>query len=63
MREFRQPFITTHVYVFYILVVAILLHIAGVVVTELKEKSGLVSALFTGQKVFKNKPVDYDDNE
>ena len=63
MREFRKPFITTHVYVFYILVIAILLHITGVVITELKEKSGLVSALFTGKKVFQNKPVDYDDNE
>jgi len=62
MRDFRKPFITTHVYVFYILVVAILLHIAGVIVIELKEKNGLVSAMFTGKKVFSNKPVDYDDN-
>jgi len=63
MREFRKPFIATHVYVFYILVIAILLHITGVVVTELKEKSGLVSAMFTGKKVFKNKPVDDDDDK
>ena len=58
MREFRKPFITVHVYVFYILVIAILLHIMGVVVTELKEKSGLVSAMFTGKKVFSKKPID-----
>lgn len=63
MREFRKPFITVHVYGFYILVIAILLHIIGVIVTELKEKNGLVSAMFTGKKVFKNKPIDYDDNE
>ncbi len=63
MREFRKPFITTHVYVFYILVIGILLHIIGVIVTELKENNGLVSAMFTGKKVFKNKPIDYTDSE
>ena len=63
MREFRKPFITLHVYVFYILVVAILLHIIGVIVTELKEKSGLVSAMLTGKKVFKQKPIDYGNDE
>lgn len=60
MREFRKPFIETHEVAFYILVLAILVHIAGVVVTELKEKNGLVSAMFTGYKVFTKKPIDYD---
>jgi len=60
MREFRKPFITIHVYIFYTLVIAILLHIIGVVITELKEKSGLVSAMFTGKKTFRKKPIDYD---
>ncbi len=63
MRAFRKPFITLHQYNFYVLTVAILLHIVGVVVTELKEKSGLVSAMFTGDKVFTKKPVDLDDGE
>ena len=60
MRAFRKPFITTHVYVFYTLLGAIFLHIAAVVVTEVKEKNGLVSAMFTGKKVASKKPVDLD---
>ena len=43
------------------LIGAIFLHITGVVVSEIRERNGLVSAMFTGNKVFSNKPVDYDD--
>ncbi|WP_031435223.1 cytochrome b/b6 domain-containing protein [Methylomarinum vadi] len=63
MRAFRKPFITIHNYAFYVLSAAILLHIIGVVVTEIKEKSGLVSAMFTGNKFFHQKPLDWDDDE
>ncbi len=58
MRDFRKPFITTHYYVFFTLLAAILLHLLGVVVTELRERNGLVSAMFTGKKVFAEKPFD-----
>ena len=61
MRSFRKPFITIHVYAFYVLLGAILLHLLGVVVSELREKCGLVSAMFTGKKVFHKKPVDLDE--
>lgn len=61
MRSFRKPFITTHYYVFYILLTAIILHLIGVVWTELRERNGIISAMFTGKKVFKDKPVDLDD--
>lgn len=60
MRAFRKPFITTHYYVFFILLVSIVLHIAAVVVTELRERNGIVSAMFTGKKVFSEKPFDAD---
>jgi len=60
MRAFRKPFITTHYYVFYVLLAAIVLHIIGVVYSELKERNGLVSAMFTGKKVFPEKPADID---
>lgn len=53
MRDFRKPIVTTHLYSFYLLMVAALLHIAAVVVIEVKEKSGLISAMFTGEKVLK----------
>ena len=60
MRAFRKPFITTHVYVFYTLLITIVLHIAAVIVTEVKEKNGLISAMFTGKKVASKVPVDLD---
>ena len=63
MRAFRKPFITIHYYTFFILVAAIFVHIAGVVITELVEKSGLVSAMFSGRKYFSEKPVDSDGRE
>lgn len=63
MRDFRKPFITIHKYGFYLLLIAIFFHILGVVVTELLEKNGLISAMFTGKKVFKKNPVDLNDSE
>lgn len=63
MREFRKPYIAVHVYAFYILSIAILLHIVGVIVTEAKEKCGLVSSMFSGYKFFTKKPIDYGDDE
>ncbi len=61
MRAVRKPIATVHKYVFYILLTAIFLHILGVVRAEVKERSGLISAMFTGKKVFSKKPVDMDD--
>ena len=58
MRGFRKPIVTTHLYVFYLLMAAVLLHVAGVVVTEVREKSGLISAMFSGEKVLSAPPVD-----
>ena len=58
MKAFRKPFVTVHLYTFYILLGAIFLHLAGVLFTELKERSGIVSAMFTGEKIFSGKPVD-----
>ena len=60
MRAFRKPFITLHKYIFYTLLVAIFLHIVGVIIGEIKERSGLISAMFTGDKVFSKKPIDLE---
>ncbi len=60
LREFRKPFITTHVYLFYTLIEAIFLHLISVIVSEVKEKCGLVSAMLTGQKFFTKKPIDFN---
>jgi cytochrome b len=58
MRSFRSPFVTVHYWTFYALLASVVLHIAGVVVTELREGGGIVSAMFTGRKVFDRQPVD-----
>jgi len=58
MRAWRQPVATLHVYGFYTLAGMIGLHSAAVVVTELRERNGLISAMFTGRKVLRGPPVD-----
>jgi len=58
MRDLRKPFVTVHYYAFYVLLAAIILHLIGVIVTEVRERNGLVSAMFTGKKVFAEKPFD-----
>ncbi|MEJ8569702.1 cytochrome b/b6 domain-containing protein [Elongatibacter sediminis] len=60
MRAFRKPFITAHYYGFYTLLVLITLHILAVVVTEVREDGGLVSAMFTGKKAISAPPADRD---
>lgn len=60
MRAFRKPFITIHEYGYYALLVMVLLHVAGVIITEVREKNGIISAMFSGKKVFAEKPVDVD---
>lgn len=60
MRAFRKPFITAHYYGFFVLLAAVILHVAAVVIAELREKNGLVSAMFSGSKVFSEKPVDLE---
>lgn len=61
MRSFRSSFVTVHYWTFFALLIAVLLHIVGVVITELREGGGIVSAMVTGRKVFDRKPVDYDE--
>jgi cytochrome b len=58
MRSFRSPFVTAHYWNFYALLFLIAIHIIGVIVTELRERGSIVSAMFKGRKVFDQKPVD-----
>jgi cytochrome b len=55
MREIRAPFITAHVYAFYTLLFLIPLHIIGVIVSERREKTALVSAMINGYKYLPEK--------
>lgn len=58
MRSLRKPFILTHVYGYYALLVVVGLHIAGTVITEVRERGNSISATFTGRKVLPGTPVD-----
>lgn len=58
MRAFRKPYIKTHETVFFILCAAIVAHIAAVVIGEVRERVGLVSAMLHGNKVLPSQPVD-----
>jgi cytochrome b len=62
MRAFRKPFITAHEYSFFILIFVVILHIAAVILTELREGGCIISAMFTGKKIFKHQPID-DEND
>ncbi len=58
MRAFREPFIETHEIVYFIVLGAVALHVIGVVVGELREGGGLISAMFSGRKALDASPVD-----
>lgn len=60
MRAFRKPFITVHKWGYYLFLVLIPLHVIGVIVTDIRERSGLISAMFNGRKVFRRRPLDMD---
>lgn len=61
LNAFKRPFGIVHKYGSYILIGMIVLHIAAVVITELREGGGIVSAMFTGRKVLTSEPVDEPD--
>lgn len=50
MRALRKPIVSIHVYGFYALLAMGVVHIAAVVIEEVRSGSGLVSAMITGRK-------------
>src|SRR3990170_3736264 len=58
MRAFRKPFIRAHETLYYVLLLLIFTHIAAAIITDVKERNGIIAAMFTGWKVFDKKPVD-----
>ena len=58
MRAFRKPFIVSHLYAYYALLVVVALHLSGVVITEIREGGNLISATFSGTKILSGRPVD-----
>jgi Ni/Fe-hydrogenase 1 B-type cytochrome subunit len=62
MRAFRAPFILVHETNYFIIAAVALIHIVSVIVTEIREGSGLISAMFTGKKVISGTPADIDSD-
>lgn len=58
MRAWRAPLVRIHGYAFYALVVLAALHIAAVVVTEVRGGGNLISAMFTGKKILRTPMAD-----
>lgn len=63
MRAWRKPVVETHEWVFFILLGLVVIHIAAVVIAEIKEGEGLISAMVTGKKALRQKPVDSAEHE
>lgn len=61
LKSFKKPFGVIHLYSAYILMFIIIVHIYFVIRAERKEGGSLISAMFTGKKLFKQKPVDIED--
>jgi Ni/Fe-hydrogenase 1 B-type cytochrome subunit len=58
MRSFRAPFAKIHELTFYVIAAMVVLHVIAVTLTELREGVDLVSAMFTGRKIFSGAPED-----
>jgi len=62
MRAFRKPIAAIHLYSFYFLVAAVVLHVAAVIITDMREGGGIISAMFTGRKVISGHPIDEESS-
>ena len=60
MKTFRKPIVETHEELYFVLLILIAIHIAAAVITDIRERNGIISSMFTGIKVFGKKPVDDD---
>lgn len=58
MRAFRKPFVTVHLYTFYVLGIVVVAHVTAVIITETREGGSLISAMFTGRKIIAGRPLD-----
>lgn len=58
MRALRSPVISTHETMYFVLLGLIALHIAAVVLTDIKRGGTIISAMFTGRKILPRPPSD-----
>lgn len=60
VRTLKAPVGKLHFWLAWSLLVAIGVHIGGVVLSEIRQQSGLVSAMFSGRKFLQVEPLDVD---
>lgn len=58
LKAFKGVFGTIHVYGAYFLMLLIIVHVFFVIRAEIREGGGIISAMFTGKKIFKGKVSD-----
>ncbi|KAA3638652.1 MAG: hypothetical protein DWP95_12195 [Proteobacteria bacterium] len=64
VQAFRKPFITVHLYNFYVLCTLVLLYVMAVVIVEFKGEGDLISAMFSGRKsVTNNRKINLRRNK
>ena len=61
--DFYYPFATIHHYNAYLLTTVILVHICGAVLSEVMQRSGVVSAMLSGTKVMSGAPIDAESGD
>lgn len=61
--DFDYPFATIHHYNAYLLTTVILVHICGAVLSEVMQRSGVVSAMLSGTKVMSGAPIDAESGD
>jgi len=49
-------------YSFYFLAAAVVLHVAAVIITDIREGGGIISAMFTGRKTLSGHPIDEESS-
>jgi cytochrome b len=57
---FRKPVGTIHLYAAWLLWLLIAIHVAAVVITDIREGGAIISAMFTGKKMLSGKAPDAD---
>ena len=63
MRAMRSPIAAIHGYAFYVLLMVGAIHIAAVVLTEVRGGGNLISAMFTGKKIMRAPLADAGTEE
>ena len=63
MRSYRKPVGVVHLYTFYLLLATVILHVVAVIMAELRDGGGIISAMITGRKIFNERPIDDDTHD